>query len=510
MSRTVRKLVYYILLSCGLFWAGEGKAVENTLTKEQQLSKLKHQESLLHLEERAASLETHREELIASKELFDQGFIALLKYKQTQNRFELAQLQYEQAEINLEQVKLDLLKTATHIAVIEARKYRTDDGKSMVDLVLANASDIRDALVVDPSLTEEELRSLLKVENIFVSLQNGPIVGEPYERRIPSLAVGEHDSLTFRLLSDEESVYVVLNYLDITDSRSVILKKGSQQDLPSINSAQFSQEGELDQDVSFGLTLQRLGDEERNFALALLGLPQRIDYAFVNQGAKVNQVKFDQTISKVQLQLRLEIPEKLDPRFIGRTRTFFALVTHPSEYARINAIKVRYGDDPIPEEEIKTLQSDYVKLELIPKGIGKLEVLVSNRYQEIKVGEELQIRVEFLNRGTVAVQNIKAALDLPYEWEEEVKPLLIKILEPDERAPVDILARPAVDIAVGDYELGIEAQGQVGTENIESLEKNITIRIGARSNIAGNTILIGILVLLVFGIGIASIKISRR
>ena len=171
---------------------------------------------------------------------------------------------------------------------------------------------------------------------------------------------------------------------------------------------------------------------------------------------------------------------------------------------------MKYGDDPVPEEDIKTLQSDYVKLELIPKGIGELEVLVSNRYQEIKVGEELQIRVEFLNRGTVAVQNIKAALDLPYEWEEEVKPLLIKILEPDERAPVDILARPAADIAVGDYELGIEAQGQVGTENIESLEKNITIRIGARSNIAGNTILIGILVLLVFGIGIASIKISRK
>jgi uncharacterized membrane protein len=120
------------------------------------------------------------------------------------------------------------------------------------------------------------------------------------------------------------------------------------------------------------------------------------------------------------------------------------------------------------------------------------------------------LRVEFLNRGSEAVQNIKAALDLPYEWESEAEPSLIRLLEPDERAPIAILAIPPGDIAVGDYELGIEAQGQVGTEDVQSLEKNITIRIGARSNIAGTTILIGILVLVVVGLGLASIKISRR
>jgi len=501
MSRT--------LLFCLLLWAPLHTTAQS-LTKDQQLSKLRLRESMLQLDYRSASLQSHRDELTATTELFDQGFVALQKYKQTLNRFEQARLNYEEAEINLEKIKLNLLKNATHIVVEQAHKYKTEDGKSMVDLTLSNDSDIRDALLVDESLSEEELRILLKVENIYISLRHGPIVGEPYEVRIPSLAVGERKSLTFRLLSDEEAVYVGLNYLDIHESKPVILKKGSLQDLPSINSSQFSQEGELNETVSFGLTLQRLSDDERNFALAAVGLPQRIDYAFHNDGAKVNQVKFDETTSKVQVQLQLEIPEKLNERFIGRTRSFFALVTNPSEYAQINALRAKYGDDPIPEKEINTLKSDYVKLELIPKGIGKLEVLVSNRYQEIKVDEELQIRVEFLNRGTVAVQNIKAALDLPYEWEEEVDPALIKILDPGERIPINIKARPPVDIAIGDYELGVEAQGQVGTENIESLEKNITVRVGARSNIAGNTILIGILVLLVCGIGLASVKISRR
>ena len=45
-----------------------------TLTREQQLSKLRLRESLLQLAERRASLQSHRDELTATKELFDQGF----------------------------------------------------------------------------------------------------------------------------------------------------------------------------------------------------------------------------------------------------------------------------------------------------------------------------------------------------------------------------------------------------------------------------------------------------
>lgn len=502
----LRALVAIVLSGAATVAVAEGPS----LTKEQQLNKLRLQESQLKLNERKAGLESLAEELAQSKELFDRGYLSLQKYRQIQNRHQEARLSYDEAQTDFEQAKLDLLNTATHLVVLEARKYRTEDGKSMVDLVLQNASDIRDALMVDPSLTEVDLRTLLKVENIYVSLINGSIVGEPYEIRIPSLAVGQRETLTFRLLSDVEAVHVSLKYLDLTEDRPVILRKGSQQELPSINSSQFSQEGVLNQSVSFGLTLQRLADEERNFGLAVVGLPQRIRYSFLNQNAKVSQVKFDQTISKVQVQLRLEIPEKLDPGLIGRTRTFYALVTQPSEYARIHALIDRYGDAPVPPEEMAALACNYVRLELIPKGTGKLEVLVANRYQEIKVGDELRIRVEFLNRGTVAVQNIKAVLDVPYEWESQADPTLIKLLEVDGRTPVEIVARPPEGIAVGDYELGIQAQGQVGTENVESLEKTITIRVGARSNIAGNTILIGLLVLLVIGIGVASIRISRR
>ncbi len=480
------------------------------LTKEQLLHQLRLQESQLHLEMRRANLQSYGEELESTRELFERGFIARQQYQQTRNRYEQARLNYEDAEIQLEKIQLELLKNATRIVVTEARKYRTEEGRSWVDITLENASDARGALLVDPDLGEEELRVLLKVENIYVSLVNGPIVGEPYEIHIPTLEVAQRCTLTFRLLSAVNSVGVHLQYLDLREEISVILRKGSQQDLPSINSSQFSQEGPLAQSVRFALTLERLADEERSFALSVIGLPSRINYAFIHQGARVSQVKFDLNTSKAQLQLRLDIPEKLAPRFIGQRRSFFALVAHPGEYARINALKARYGDEPLPEEEIQALQCDYVRLELMPKGVGQLEVLVANRYREIQMGEELALRVEFLNRGTVAVQNIESVLDLPYQWQSEVNPAFIKLLKPGERTVVEILARPSEEAVSGDFEFGIEAQGQVGTDNVESPKKKFTIRIRARSNITGNAVLIGLLVALVVGMGLASVRISRR
>ena len=485
-------------------------ASDTALTREQQLRKLRLDERLLQLDLSKSRLETQRQELATIRALYKQGFVALQTYDQAENSYQDAVLQFESAEIKLEETKLDLLTNATHIAVVEARKYKADDGRSMVVITLENASDTRDALLVDASLSEQELQSLLTVKNIYVSLRHGSIVAEPYEQHIPTLNVGESVTLTYRLLRDENAVVVDLSYLDVEDRRSVILKKGSGQDLPDINSAQFSQVGDLESEVGFDLVLERLSEEERSFALSVVGLPRRIDYSFRSRGANVSQVKFDESKSRDNISLRLRLPENLDPRFIDRTRTFYAMVSEPTEYGPINALRSKYGDDEVPEAEIKELEVAYVELELIPKGLAELEVVVSNRYQEIQIGDAMAIQVQFLNRGTAPVQNIKAILDLPYEWKSSAQPALIRILEPDDRVAVDITATPPTDIAVGNYEVGIEAEGQMGNVNIESPQKNLTVRVGARSRLAGNTVLIGILVILVVGIGLASVRISRR
>jgi hypothetical protein len=63
---------------------------------------------------------------------------------------------------------------------------------------------------------------------------------------------------------------------------------------------------------------------------------------------------------------------------------------------------------------------------------------------------------------------------------------------------------------VGEYDVYVEAEGQVENEKIESSEKNITIRVGAKAKILRNAALISGVILFVVGVAVFSIKISRR
>jgi uncharacterized membrane protein len=206
----------------------------------------------------------------------------------------------------------------------------------------------------------------------------------------------------------------------------------------------------------------------------------------------------------------LSIPEKLGRDLVDRTVKFWVFVTEASELASINALRKTYGDEPIPQEEVEKVKGNRVRLELIPRGVGELEMIISNRYQEIKMGQDVTIRVDIHNKGTLAVQNVKAVVDPPYEWQDQVDPILTKEIASGGKSPVIIKMIPPQDLSVGEYDVQVEAQGEVGNEKVESVEKSITVRVGASANVLGNVALIGALVVLVLGIALASIKISRR
>src|SRR4030042_208642 len=58
--------------------------------------------------------------------------------KETQQRL-------KQAEIQLERTKLSFLANATHITIMEAKKYYDSRGRRMLDIVLRNASNLTQA-----------------------------------------------------------------------------------------------------------------------------------------------------------------------------------------------------------------------------------------------------------------------------------------------------------------------------------------------------------------------------
>jgi uncharacterized membrane protein len=303
-----------------------------------------------------------------------------------------------------------------------------------------------------------------------------------------------------------------MSFLETQRTTSIVLRKEALQDIPTINSAQFSQEGNLGTKVAFDIILERLAEEEKIFRLVVINIPQEFDFSFVDPmtRASLNQVKFTQETSKQSLDLIIAIPEKLSRELVDQTIEFYVFITDVEGFQYINTLRRKYGEEPFKLEDINQIKGNKVMLELIPRGEGELEVLVVKTYEEIKTGQEAIMRVDLFNTGTLPVQEVKTLLTLPYEWEAKISPSLIQEIEPGEKEPVHITILPPKELGIGEYELYVESEGQVGNDKVESEEKNITIRVTARANILGNTVLIGGLILLVVGIAVVSIKVSRR
>ena len=107
-------------------------------------------------------------------------------------------------------------RQATHITILEAKKYRTPEGYCNVEITIQNASNRDQARLLNPGKSAEQVRALLEVQNVAVTIKRADslIVGDPYEQLIPSLKLEERVRLTFRLLSDLDDVIVVMTTQD--------------------------------------------------------------------------------------------------------------------------------------------------------------------------------------------------------------------------------------------------------------------------------------------------------
>ena len=149
-------------------------------------------------------------------------------------------------------------------------------------------------------------------------------------------------------------------------------------------------------------------------------------------------------------------------------------------------------------------------MELISEGVGKLEILIPNLFKEVEQGEPVTLKFSVINSGTLGLRRVNLQMDLPLEWEGELIPTEIDVIDGGEKKLFTANIRPPADVAVGTYSLRIKTEGHSGVEIVDALDKDFTIRIASQSNITGTVILVTVLVVLVVGIAIASIKISRR
>ena len=416
-----------------------------------------------------------------------------------------------QAALGLEQTKLDLIREAIRVDVVSAQKYRTEAGELKVDVTLLNNANLARARAVESHRSETELVETLRLSDVVVSLRNGAIISDPYEQVIPELPYRGQTTLTFGLLADLDEVTVAVRYLDTERSLRVHLRKVATREYPTVNSAQFSQEGSLGTRVRYDIALERFAQEEKTFRLAVMGLPGEITWRFLDptSAARVNQVKFDEDTAKHGLALELALPENLSAQFIDRTIQFEAVVTDEKgmrlvqEASAANPLGARTANVP-------GFEGNAVALELIPRGVGELELSVPNRYREIKPGEVVEVDATLENTGTVAVQNIRLSAVLPYQWRARLEPDEVKELGPGEEVELVATIEPGSDLGVGEYDVRLQAAGEVGDIKVEAEDRTVSVRVQAKTNLFAGIVLVVALIVILLVIGIISVRISRR
>jgi uncharacterized membrane protein len=205
----------------------------------------------------------------------------------------------------------------------------------------------------------------------------------------------------------------------------------------------------------------------------------------------------------------LYLPKNADEQvLIDQPIEFYCLALDGEQSSRLNEM---LADSPVLEEKnIDDLKAGSVKLEIIPRGVGRVEVQAVSLYHEIKVGQNVSMDVRVKNTGTRRLNNIRVFTDLPLNWRSEIQPDLIPSLDQGKEEIVAIDFLPPEGISVGDYEPKIKTECIADNRQVESEDKIVRIHVTAKTNVLGISLLILFLVGLLVGIVVFGIKLTRR
>lgn len=419
-----------------------------------------------------------------------------------------------QAQVSYQEALFTFLGSEARISVASAVKYQDKAGKKYVRVSLHYSSkELKELSKLNISAEDLfPLDFLKEIQDVYVSLRSeGKIVSNPYEKRISSLPLESEREVNFQLLKDVESLEINVFYAGKNETTSVYLQKGLSANIVTVNSSQFSQEADLESQATYDLSLEKFSGEANIFRLKVVNLPRQITYKFIDPQtqAQLSQIKFTEGVTNMQLSLRLNLPRNADEHIvIDQSIEFYILALDNEQSIRLDDVLTE--DSSVSLNEIEDLRAGNVRLELIPRGVGKIEVQALNLYHEIKVGENVNMEVRVKNSGTRLLDNIRIYADLPLKWRVEVKPDLIATLAQNKEEIVNLDFIPPEGVSVGDYDLKIRTECIADNQNVESEDKIVRVHIGAKTNVLGITILILLLIGLLVGIVVFGIKLTRR
>jgi len=462
---------------------------------------------LLALKKAQLHLQRMKGEFDRALKLKEDGLIS-------EQEFVTTRTEYLQAQVSYQESLIQFMGSEARISVASAVKYQDETGKKYVRVSLRYSSkELKELAKLNIDAEDIfPLDYLREIKDVYVSLRSeGKIISNPYEKTIPLLGLEEEKQVTFQLLKDVENLDVNVFYAGKEETTSVYLQKGLSANIVTVNSAQFSQEADLESEAVFDLSLEKFSGEANVFRLKVVNLPQQISYEFIDPQtqARLSQIKFTEGVTSMRLSLKLYLPKNADEQVvIDKPIEFYCLALDDEQSARLDGILER--SPVLGAKDIDSLRAGRVKLEIIPRGVGRVEVQALSLYHEIKIGENVAMEVRIKNTGTRRLDNIRVMTDLPLNWRSEITPDLIPSLDQGKEEIVNIEFLPPQDVSVGDYEPKIKTECIADNRPVESEDKIVRIHVSAKTNVLGLTLLVIFLVGLLVGIVVFGIKLTRR
>lgn len=418
-------------------------------------------------------------------------------------------------EVDYQKLILKIISEQSYVIIEKAIKYQNKSGERRIKVVLRSTmegnQEYLDNFEEQSDVFTPDMRAG-KIYNVFVSLESlsdKVTIGSPYKIKIPAIELGQTAEADFKLLKDVESVQVSLKYGSNSDQMNVLLEKDASANVVDIVSSQFSQETDLGSSATYGLSLERFSTSDEAYQLITLNLPRQISTEFIDpeSNARLSQLKFNQGVNVRNLSLKAYLPDREDEKIaIDKPIEFYAVVLSRDEYDKI----ITDRDRIFSEKELNAIQGGKVKLELIPNGVGKIEVQAPSLYHEIITGDSVNMRVTVRNAGTRRLDNIKISTDNPLNWNSLINPDIINSLDPGREEIINISIVPPPDVNVGAQEVKIKTQAMADNKNVQTEDKTVRIQIEAKTPVIWTVFLILFLLGIIVGVVVFGIKISKR
>jgi uncharacterized membrane protein len=147
-----------------------------------------------------------------------------------------------------------------------------------------------------------------------------------------------------------------------------------------------------------------------------------------------------------------------------------------------------------------------IKLSVILTGIYKLDAGTPTGLLSLDAftGKPANMSLFVKNTGSAANRNITLSSFKPENWKVEFKPEKVDALEPGAMKQVEVTITPAAQALVGDYSVGLSADGEKGSS------KTVEIRVAVKTSTAWGWIGIIIIVAVIAALGGLFIWLGRR